>query len=96
MKWIKPKKKVPELYYKVLIRYKSGDVDFKEYHGTRDWWEQNIEEWLDETPFEEPDQDKQGEMLSEIGTLYTEYGFGNQDWDDFVKDVLKKYTITRK
>ncbi len=60
-----------------------------------------IEEILSQSPTVdavEPvklNDDDQGEMISEIGTLYTEYGFKDQDWDDFVKEVTEKYTIHR-
>lgn len=69
-----------------MIEKDAGMTYFeKDQYPNIEWWEE-----------EEPNQNEQGEMISDLGTMYTEYGFSNQDWDDFVKDVLKKYQLIRK
>lgn len=93
MKWVKPDKEVPELGNKVLVRYKSGYVGLNEYYGSRDWWERNIEKWLDEPLSEEPNQDQLWDELKETVHNASLHSYISRVAMDRLKG---KYTITRK
>jgi len=101
--WVKATDRMPEhhtVFAKVSSKYEVlycyGGTFYTELGYSRKFPDACIDQvqWLDES--EEPNQEEQGEMISDLGSMYTEYSFSNQDWDDFIKEVGKKYQLIRK